>query len=64
MIWPSWTYLIKGLLHFEEPGRFSLSSDEDLILLGQPSVGIKNDLQKKKKTLEKLTVIKNTLIKV
>ena len=38
---------IKEVFHFEEPGRFFKSLDEDLIFfIGQASMGVKNDFQK------------------
>ena len=33
-------FYIKGVFHFEEPSRFSICSDEDLVFLGQASMGI------------------------
>ena len=40
----------KGVFHFEEHGPFSmLEQGLGLMFLGQASMGIKNDLQKKEK---------------
>ena len=43
-------FKLEGVFHFEKHGHFAmLSSDEDLIFLGEASIGIiKNYLQKKK----------------
>jgi hypothetical protein len=41
-------FYIKGVFHFEEPSRFSICSDEDLVFLGQASMGIKKKIKEKK----------------
>ena len=46
------------MFRLKEHGHYSMSSDEDLIFLGKASIGIKNDLQKKKMIFY---VEKNTL---